>query len=97
MDSHLLQTPGVPLAMYDVPGLINNAHQRSMTQSNILPGLFPFDENTFDKDDTGPSSMTDRPNPEGGESTGTLSAEAGLSEFLSPQLFREDPVASGRE
>ena len=52
MDSRLLQKPGVPLTIYDIPGLVNIPHQRSMTPSNISAGfrksgILPFDANGF--------------------------------------------------
>ena len=111
MDSRLLQKPGVPLTIYDVGGLVNIAHQRSMTPSNISSGfrksgIFPFDANIFNEQDFAPSSVTDRP-AKGSEITDAaidLDEGAGPSgesrppqEFLSPQLFRGYPKADPRK
>ena len=111
MDSRLLQKPGVPLTIYDVAGIVNIAHQRSMTPSNISSGfrksgIFPFDANIFNEQDFAPSSVTDRP-AKGSEITDAAldldegagpSGESGPPQaFLSPQLFRGYPKADARK
>ena len=110
MDSRLLQKPGVPLTIYDVAGIVNIAHQRSMTPSNISSGfkksgIFPFDANIFNEDDFAPSYVTDRPNKGNEASDATLeldegagpSKESGQPKFLSPQLFQGYPKAEPRK
>ena len=68
MDSMMMAKPGVPITIYDIAKLVNTAHQRAMTPSNIISGfrktgIFPYDNEIFQDDDFLASYVTDRPNP----------------------------------
>ena len=68
MDSMMMTKPGIPITIYDIAKLVNTAHQRAMTPSNIISGfkktgIFPYDDEIFQHDDFLASYVTDRPNP----------------------------------
>ena len=59
---------GVPITIYDIEKLVNTAHQRAMTPSNIISGfrktgIFPYDDGIFQNDDFAGSYASDRPDP----------------------------------
>lgn len=66
--SWMLDNPGKPLTIYNIPQLVASAFPNAMTISNILSGfrvtgIYPHDPNVHSKEDFAPSLVTDRPNP----------------------------------
>ena len=40
MNARMREKPGVPLTIYDIGRLVKTAHEKAMTPSNIIAGLF---------------------------------------------------------
>ena len=74
----LMDHPGRPVGIYDVPGLGAQAFPKAMTPANVLSGFcvtgtFPHDRNIFPSESFLPSQVTDRDDPNVPESSTEVS------------------------
>jgi hypothetical protein len=65
----LIDHPGKPVSIYDIPGFVAKAFPKAMTPENIMSGfrvtgIFPHNSNVFPKESFLPSAVTDRPMPD---------------------------------
>ena len=66
--SWILDNPGKPLTIYNIPHLVASAFSNAMTISNIMSGfrvtgIYPYNPDVHSKEDFAPSLVTDCPNP----------------------------------
>lgn len=67
-DEFLVNHPGKPISIYDIPSLVGKAYPKAFNPVNIqkgfqVTGIFPFDTTIFNDEDFLGPSITDRPNP----------------------------------
>ena len=65
MDGWMRSHPGKTTTIYEIPGIVSEAHMASMTPRNIISGfastgIYPYNRDLFNDDDYAPSSITDR-------------------------------------
>ena len=94
--------PGRPISIYNIPGIVNEAWNETMSVGNVTAGfrktgIFPFNADTFCESDFSPSSVTDRPveNIENQEHEASSHQPEALSH--QPQASSHQPEASSNQ
>ena len=69
VDGWLRSNPGKTVTIYDIPGVVNTAFQRSMSRDNIVSGfratgIYPYNRDIFPESEFAPSLVSDRPAPD---------------------------------
>lgn len=67
-DDFMVNNPGKPIAIYDIPEIVTKAFSKVFTPQNITKrflktGIYPFNSDIFTDDDYMGSCVTDRPDP----------------------------------
>ncbi|XP_023218187.1 uncharacterized protein LOC111632236 [Centruroides sculpturatus] len=81
----MINHPGKPMTIYDVPALVSEAFDASLTRNNILSGfaktgIYPFNSEVFTDDDFLQAEVTNRPDPENPPTAVTPMASASTSD-----------------
>lgn len=67
-DEFMINTPGKPMSIYDVPSLMGKTYPRAFAPINIkkgfrVTGIYPFDLEIFKDENLLAARVTDRPDP----------------------------------
>lgn len=91
-DTWMRAHPGLPMTIYDIPGIVRVALPGAGTPANVsagfsTTGIWPFDREKFSDSDFAPSLVTDQPAPpvpvgQSGSSSAAPPVEAGPSSHL---------------
>ncbi len=98
MDSFLRTHIGKGVNIYDIPNIVNSAHQQAMTIANIVSGfrstgIFPFNRDIFEECEFLAAAVSERPDPSVGQNEAssqsempipTLSTSRDLTTYVSP-------------
>jgi len=96
-DSFMVNHPGQPATIYDIPLIVKFAFENSMTQTNIISGfkstgIMPFNSDIFGPDDFAPSFVSDRPNPNIVPLVNLLALQPGSTNPTNPSTVVVDPA-----
>ncbi len=97
--SWMVDNPGKPMTIYNIPLMVAQAFPKAMTIDNITAGfrttgIFPFNPNIHKATDFVPSLVTDRPDPNVSSAVKDVIPSTGTSQIPMIELSAAGPTAA---